>query len=338
MRHNAFDAAIIVVCRGLGGGEQELVVEDVEALVLHRAHVEGRDGDDHEDVQIVFAAIGYFIPPHRTLQRIHRIGDVRLIAVFDIDGQIHLAAGHGGEAVAQHAEVTCDQREEIARLLERIVPHREMFAAGKIAVVDQIAVRQQHGIFLFVRFDAGGVDRQIVGTVEEIGDAAEAFGFALRAEDVARFVETGERSVRRRGKFRDDVERETLRHVGDREGRVVFLVTGGRERLSVHCYRHQRQMLAVQDQRRLRGALPDHFADRGDARLLHIEIEGESDLLDAVVVRAVVLEMNGVRFFGAHRFSCVLGSGIARISGWRRPPDTQPLKSLRNFVRFHSSL
>ena len=338
MRHNAFDAAIIVVCRGLGGGEQELVVEDVEALVLHRAHVEGRDGDDHEDVQIVFAAISLFVPTHRALERIHGIGHVWLVAMLDIDRERDLAPGHGDEFVAQHAQIARDQREEIAGLLERIVPHREVAAAGKLAAVDQIPVGQQHRIFLFVGFDACRVDRQIVGTVEEIGDAAEAFGFALRAEDVARFVETGERSVRRRGKFRDDVERETLRHVGDREGRVVFLVIGGRERLSVHCYRHQRQMLAVQDQRRLRGALPDHFADRGDARLLHVEIEGESDLLDAVVVRAVVLEMNGVRFFGAHRFSCVLGSGIARISGWRRPPDTQPLKSLRNFVRFHSSL
>ena len=306
MRHNAFDAAVIVVGRGLGGGEQELVVEDVEALVLHRAHVEGRDGDDHEDVQIVFAAISLFVPPHRALERIHGIGHVRLVAMLDIDRERDPAPGHGDEFVAQYTQIARDQREEIAGLLERIVPHREMFAAGKIAVVDQIAVRQQHGIFLFVRFDAGGVDRQIVGTVEEIGDAAEAFGFALRAEDVARFVETGERSVRRRRKFRDDVEREAFRQVRDRQRRVVLLVVGRRQRLAVHRHRDQRQMFAVQNQRRTRHTLTLHFADRGDARFFHVEVEGEGDFPDAVVVRAVVLEVNGVRFFGAHCFSCFL--------------------------------
>ena len=73
----------------------------------------------------------------------------------------------------------------------RIVPDREMAAAGKRAAFDQIAVGQQHRRFGFVRFDPRRVDRHHVGPVREIGDAAETFGFALRAIGTARPVEPG---------------------------------------------------------------------------------------------------------------------------------------------------
>ena len=133
MRHDAFDAGIIVVGRGFGARQQQLVVEDVEALVLHGAEIERGDGDDHEDVEIVFAAVCLFVPAHGALERIHRIGDFGFVAVLDIDRERHAPAGHGDEFVAQHAEIAGDQRKKIAGLGERILPHREMPAAGKIA-------------------------------------------------------------------------------------------------------------------------------------------------------------------------------------------------------------
>ena len=92
VRHHAFDAGIIVIGGGFGRGQQHLVVEDVEALVLHRAHVEGADGHDHEDVQVVFAAIGLFVPLHGTLQRAHGVSGARFVAMLDVDRQIDLAA------------------------------------------------------------------------------------------------------------------------------------------------------------------------------------------------------------------------------------------------------
>jgi hypothetical protein len=66
---HAFDARVIVVGRGLGAREQQLVVEDVEALVLHRAEIEGGDRHDHEDVEIVFAAVS------SSSQRIARLSE-----------------------------------------------------------------------------------------------------------------------------------------------------------------------------------------------------------------------------------------------------------------------
>ena len=58
VRDDRLDRGEVGVGRGLGAGQHVFVVEDVEALVLHRAHVEVGDGDDHEDVEIVFAAEG----------------------------------------------------------------------------------------------------------------------------------------------------------------------------------------------------------------------------------------------------------------------------------------
>ena len=58
MRDHRLDMRVIGVGRGRGRGEDIFVVEDVEALVLHRAHVEVGDGDDIEHVEIIFAAEG----------------------------------------------------------------------------------------------------------------------------------------------------------------------------------------------------------------------------------------------------------------------------------------
>ena len=72
---------------------------------------------------------------------------------------------------------------------------REMAAAGKIAAFDAVAVGQQHRILLLVRLDAHGEDREIVGPVEEIGDAAEAFRLALGAEHAAGEEQAFQRGV-----------------------------------------------------------------------------------------------------------------------------------------------
>ena len=92
MGDDALDMGEVVVGRRVEVGQDVLVVEDVEALVLHRPHVEVRHRHDHEDVEIVFAAEGGLVPAHRPLQRIHRIGAARLLAVLAIDAQRHRAA------------------------------------------------------------------------------------------------------------------------------------------------------------------------------------------------------------------------------------------------------
>ena len=97
---------------------------------------------------------------------------------------------------ATQRELAADQREQIARLRERIVPDREMpVGPGDVALRHEIAVGEQHRRVVFVGLDARRVDRHHVRPVEEIGDAAEAFGLALRAVDVAGAVKPHELGV-----------------------------------------------------------------------------------------------------------------------------------------------
>ena len=87
VRDDRLDIGEVGVGRGLLVGQHVFVVEDVEALVLHRAHVEVGHGDDVEDVEVVFAAELLLVPAHRALQRVHRVGGARLLAVLDIDAE-----------------------------------------------------------------------------------------------------------------------------------------------------------------------------------------------------------------------------------------------------------
>jgi hypothetical protein len=116
-------------------GQHGAGVEDVEALVLHGAHVEVVDRDDHEDVQVVFAAVDLFVPAHGLLQADH--GVLALVDVFrlDIDAQRH-AAGLAGEGVFDTPQVTGHQREQVRRFLERVFPGRPVAAvfAGPLPI------------------------------------------------------------------------------------------------------------------------------------------------------------------------------------------------------------
>ena len=81
------DMGIVDIGRGLGAGQDVFVVEDVEALVLHRAHVEVGHGDDVEHVEIVFAAEDLLVPAHGALERIERVVGAVFLAGLDIDAR-----------------------------------------------------------------------------------------------------------------------------------------------------------------------------------------------------------------------------------------------------------
>jgi hypothetical protein len=73
VRDDALDRGVVGVGRALGLGEHQLVVEDVEPLVLHRAEVEVGDGDDVEHVEVVLAPEAALVPGHGALERVHGI-------------------------------------------------------------------------------------------------------------------------------------------------------------------------------------------------------------------------------------------------------------------------
>ena len=64
VRDDPGDGVEITVGRGVGVGQDVARIEDVEPLVLHRAEVEIVDRDDVEQVEVIFAAVGAFVPRH----------------------------------------------------------------------------------------------------------------------------------------------------------------------------------------------------------------------------------------------------------------------------------
>ena len=75
---DCFDAGEVAVGGGIRLRQDVFGVEDVETLVFHGSEVEVADGDDHEDIQVVLKPESFLVPTHRPLERVHRIGAVRL--------------------------------------------------------------------------------------------------------------------------------------------------------------------------------------------------------------------------------------------------------------------
>jgi len=67
MGNDGFDSGIFIVGSRIGPGENELVIENVEALILHCAHIEIADRDNDENVQVIFEPEAFFIPTHGAL-------------------------------------------------------------------------------------------------------------------------------------------------------------------------------------------------------------------------------------------------------------------------------
>ncbi len=235
MRDHGLDAGVIVVGGARRRGQDVFVVEDVEPLVLHRAHIEGRYGDDHENVEVVFTAESGFVPAHGALETVHGVSAAILLARFDIDDELYLAARHGGEAIFDTGKIAADQRKQIGRFRERIVPHGKVPRSPRhVALRDEIAVGKQNRGFGLIGFDAGRVDRHHIRPVEEIGDAAEAFRLALRAIGRSGAIEAHQLRVAGRIDQRLDFERKRpVRHL--RDGQTIRRrdVAACRQRLAV---------------------------------------------------------------------------------------------------------
>ena len=113
-----------------------------------------------------------------------------------------------------------------------------------------IAVGEQHRGLVAVGLDAHGVGGEHVRAVEEVGDAAEALGLALRAVDAARQVEARQRLVGLRIAVGDGLQREGLAgQAADDELLVGALVFARAELAAVEAHGLQLDHLAVEPQR-----------------------------------------------------------------------------------------
>ena len=124
MRDDRLDAGIVIVRRGVRTGQNIAGVENVQTLVLHRAHIEVIDGHNVENVQVVFTPVSRLIPLHRPDQRIHRIGATGLITRPHPNVQINRAARCGGETRRMRHQIARHHRKQIGRFGPWIIPLR----------------------------------------------------------------------------------------------------------------------------------------------------------------------------------------------------------------------
>jgi len=91
MRDDRLDPLII----GVGGaqcvGEDVFCVENIEAFILHRAHVERTDRDDLKHIEVIFEAKAVFVPLHRAFECVERECAAPGIARIHIKVKIDLA-------------------------------------------------------------------------------------------------------------------------------------------------------------------------------------------------------------------------------------------------------
>ena len=68
MGNDAFDAFELAIGGCFRISQHQLGVEDIETLVLHRAHVEVAHSNGIELLEVVLETVNLFVPCHGTLQ------------------------------------------------------------------------------------------------------------------------------------------------------------------------------------------------------------------------------------------------------------------------------
>ncbi|VWD51188.1 hypothetical protein BCO18442_06141 [Burkholderia contaminans] len=214
----------------------------------------------------------------------------RLVEVGRLDPHLQqlFLARAGRDRFLDRDELARDQREQVARLAERVFPFREVAAVGQVAGIDEVAVRQQHRVPGLVGAQRHRVRRHHVRAVEEVGDAAETFGFALREEVAARHIKARQRRILVGCACAFERQLEGIGNVLD--GQPVFVRTHGAMRRAVQVRAEEFERFAHQLQvRRGRGVRIAAHAHRvPDDRAGRREIEFERDGIDEEGRRRVV--------------------------------------------------
>src|SRR5690554_3427435 len=104
------------------------------------------------------------------------------ITWLDKYAQIDFSAGTGCKGILFFHQIAGHQSKQVARLGKWIFPGYEMATTFEITSVHVIAVGQQHRATRLVCLNTGAVSRHHIGTIREIGNAAETLGFTLGAK------------------------------------------------------------------------------------------------------------------------------------------------------------
>ena len=309
------DVRVVGIGGALGIGEDVAGVEDVEALVLHRPHVEVVHRHDHEEVEVVLEPVLLLVPAHRLLERGHRVPAAPDVVGLRVDAQRNVAARPGGVRALQAGEVACDQGEQVGRFGEGIFPAYPVPAVLRLAARDRIAVGEQHREVGAVGTERGGEAREHVRPIGVEGDAPEVLRLALGAEDAVRCVEPLVPGVALREDPRPYSQREGSAGAGrplaaalpveegggkDESAVLVEAVLVRGERAAFEGHLHELQLGAVEDEWRVGrrvGCAPQRQR-RGDERFRRPELDVEVHPVHQEGRRPVVLEPDLARGAG----------------------------------------
>ena len=224
--------------------------------------------------------------------------------MLDIDRERDVPARRGDERIRDMAEIASDQRKQVGGLLVWIAPDREV-AAGRIRFARgfQIAVGEQHRRFGPIRLEPHAIDREHVGPIEEIGDAAKSLRLALRAIGGARAIEAHELGVGRRIEARLDRQRERApRRPSQQEPRRTRLETGRVDRLAVQSGGDKHELVAIERKRRAApaGGIGAQRQGRDNARHMDVERHVKLDVIDEIIRFAIVAKANSLSVRRTH--------------------------------------
>src|SRR5690554_6500413 len=122
------------VCKHVGG------IEDIQALVFHRAHIEVARGHNHETVQVELQPIALFIPTEGTQEAVHGPLSTVFCSVVAIDLEQYLAAAACAYALLTAREVSCHNGKKVAGLGMRVLPDRLVPTIFEMPRGNQVAV------------------------------------------------------------------------------------------------------------------------------------------------------------------------------------------------------
>ena len=220
--HHTLNVGVVDIGGGGLVGQHILGVEDVEALVFHGAHVEVAGGHNHESIQIERQTKTRFVPHHGRHQGVHRVFGLVHVTGTHIDLQQMLLAGARRNALFAADQQARDQGKQIAWFFMRVHPGRKVaiLIAGAVqrALGHQVAVAEQHRIFMLIGAQGDGVTGHHIGAVQKIRDAAKALGFTLGKERFIADVQTHQLGVLERStggenfQLKSTVGRQVVEH------------------------------------------------------------------------------------------------------------------------------
>ena len=214
MADHALDVGVVHVGGSGRVGQHKLGVEDVEALVFHRAHVEVAGGDDHEALEVEAQVKALLVPLDAGHERVHGMfGFVQIARAHKHLQQMFFARWRFDALLAAH-KLACDQSKQVARLFVRVDPLGKVAAFLQVAFFHQVAVAQQNWECFFVGTQRDAVVGHHIRAVQEVSDAAKALGLTLREERVVAHIQAHELGVLRRVAGGEDFQVESIMALG----------------------------------------------------------------------------------------------------------------------------